>query len=143
MRRVETVCAASLSLALLAGCVHSTRVEVHRAEGGRELSLVKRWHGIVIGTCGFVAGTRPCDIQNGDYVNASIRLNGPGPYYRASEVELRLLNARGEHEPYRGATEGGVQFDETRRAVTIGLGANQGGRMFPLGINGTYEYRER
>ena len=137
------VCAASLSVALLVGCVHSTRVEVQRAEGGREVSLVKRWHGVVISNCGFVAGTSPCDIENRDYVNASIRLNGPGPYYPASEVELRFLNARGEHESYRGATEGGVQFDEMRRAVTIGLGVNQGGRVFPLGINGTYEYRER
>ena len=143
MRRFKMVCAATLCVALLVGCVYSTRVEVHPAEGGREVSLVKRWHGALISPCGFVAGTSPCDIEINRYVNASIRLNGPGPYYPASEVELRFLNARGEHEPYRRATEGGVQFDETRKTVTIGLGVSQGGRVFPLGINGTYEFRER
>ena len=43
----------------------------------------------------------------------------------------------------RQATEGGVQLNEAEKTVTIGLGAYQMGRTHPLGINGTYEYRER
>lgn len=77
----------------------------------------------------------------GNYLNASIRLNGTGPYYAAEQVEVHFLNAHGWHELHRMYTEGGVQFNEAAKTVTIGLGAVQMGRVYPLRINGTYEYR--
>ena len=134
--------AATLCTALLAACVHSTRVGVRPAEGGQEVSVVKRWHGIVISKCGVIAGTRPCDLQIRNYVNTSIRLDGPGPVYSPDQVELREMNEKGEMAPLAGLkVSGEVRLDENEKTVTISLFAYQGRSWFPLGINGTYGYR--
>jgi hypothetical protein len=87
MKRQGGVALAVIGLALVIGCVRTTHVKVRQTGETQEVDLVRRWHGVTIGPCGFVTGA---------YANYSIRLNGPGPIYPIDQIEF--LNEKGEPE---------------------------------------------
>jgi len=129
MKQLRNFALAAIGLALLTGCIRTTRVVVAQNGEGQEVDLVRRWHGLTIGPCGFVTGA---------YANYSIRLNGPGPIYSVDQIEF--LNEKGELDQYAGkGLSGEVRVDLTRKFVTIDL--QRGGYDFE--INGRYRYRER
>jgi hypothetical protein len=88
MRRTLGLVIALAGMAILSGCVRTTAVSLRTEGEGQEVDLVRHWHGLTIGPCGFATGA---------YANYSIRLDGPGPAYSVDQVSF--LDEKGAIDP--------------------------------------------
>ena len=119
----------AVAITLAMSCVRTTHIEQHSTDSGHEIDVMRRWHGVTLGSCGFVTGA---------YANYVINLEGEGPVYTIEQIEF--VNEQGKPDTYlKDSLKGEVILDDSKRRVTIKLYRNG----YPFEINGTYRYRTK